>query len=119
MNVVLIGGYPKGFHEAFHIKTKSGKVLRGILNKLDFKPVLFNLWKNQEEENARVLKDFTKKQLNEFIKNDFVLIALGRYIEKSLRDNQFDCYYLPHPASRNIKDIKTLEKGLLKLSSLD
>jgi len=28
---ILIGGHPKGFKEPFHIKTKSGKILRKIL----------------------------------------------------------------------------------------
>jgi len=44
MKIVLIGGYPKGFDEPFHIKTKSGKILRKITNDLNMNPIFFDLF---------------------------------------------------------------------------
>jgi hypothetical protein len=115
MKVVLIGGHPKGYDRPFHNKTKSGRVLEKIFKKLKFYPELFNLWSNQEEEDSRILSKLTKERLNDFINKKYKLVTLGRYIEKCLRDNNFNSDYLPHPASRDIKYIKKLETGLLKL----
>jgi len=113
--VVLIGGFPKGFDKPFHIKTKSGKVLRKILVELKINPNLFNLWKNQKEEDTRILSKYTKARLSDFVDKKYTLIALGRYIEKVVKDNGYECDYLPHPASRDAKYIKVLEEGLSKL----
>ncbi len=114
MKIVLIGGYPKGFKEPFHIKTKSGRVLHKITDELEITPVLFDLWKTEEEENARTLTKATKSKLNRYIRENYKLIALGRYIEKELIDNKFTCEYLPHPASRDKKYIINLKEGLKK-----
>lgn len=89
MKIVLIGGHPKGFDRPFHIKTKSGKVLRKIFEKLRIKPKLFNLWNNQKEEDSRILPRLTKEKLGQFINGKYKLVALGRYIEKCLKDNGF------------------------------
>jgi hypothetical protein len=115
MKIVLIGGYPKGFEEPFHIKTRSGKILHKITDQLQNKPIFFDLWENKEEEDARILTDKTKSALNKFVKNSHKLIALGRYIEEVLVKNNFMCEYLPHPASRDKKFVLQLEKGLLKI----
>lgn len=113
--LVLIGGYPKGYDEPFHIKTKSGKVLRKIVSDLRIEPIYFDLWKDEEEENSRILNKNVKKELSNFIENNYILIALGRYIEKALVDNNCKCIYLPHPASRDIKYQKKLKDGLIKI----
>ena len=115
MKIVLIGGHPKGFKEPFDIKTKSGKVLREIIRKLNMNPVFFDLWNNQKEEDERIIKPSTNKNLLGFIKNKYTLIALGRYIEKAILDKGYKCKYLPHPASRDIKYIKLLKGELAKL----
>lgn len=115
MKIVLIGGHPKGFDEPFHIKTKSGKVLRKILDEIDFKPELFNLWRNQSEENSRTISKYTKTNLKKYLNSEYKIVALGRYIEREIKDNGFDCDYLPHPASRDKKYIQQLKEGLLKL----
>lgn len=113
--IVLIGGHPKGYNVPFHPKTKSGRVLRKIIAETGSNPVLFNLWKNQKEEDSRKLGKKTKNELHYFSKSNFKIIALGRYIEETLAKNGFSCGYLPHPASRNYKYIKTLKKGLTKI----
>ena len=82
MKIVLIGGYPKGFDEPFHIKTVSGRILRKIVSELDFDPIYFDLWDTKEEENSRKLSVKTKRKLQEFEKRDYILISLGKYIEK-------------------------------------
>lgn len=116
--IVLIGGYPKGFKEPFHIKTKSGRILHKITDELEISPLLFDLWKNKEEENARTLTKATKSKLNSYISDNYKLIALGRYIEKELVNNNFICEYLPHPASRDKKFIVRLKEGLNKYKGL-
>ena len=113
--IVLIGGYPKGFKEPFHIKTKSGRVLHKITDELKINPTFFDLWNNKEEEESRIFTKGTILALNKFIKNNYKLIALGRYIEKELVNNKFVCEYLPHPASRDKKYIVALKNGLLKI----
>ena len=85
--IILIGGYPKGFDEPFHIKTRSGKILRKITDDLKICPIFFDLWANQNEEDLRKLNKLTKDKLSKFINNDYILIALGRYIEKAIIDN--------------------------------
>jgi hypothetical protein len=116
MKLVLIGGYPKGFKEPFHTKTKSGRVLHKITNELQIKPALFDLWESKEEEDSRKLSIKKILSLNKFIKNNYKLVALGRYIEETLVKNGFACEYLPHPASRDKKFLLQLKKGLNKFS---
>ena len=115
MKLVLIGGHPKGFQEPFHIKTKSGKILRTITQNLKMNPIFFDLWNNQKEEDVRKLSKITKKKLLHFTKNGYTLIALGRYIEEALINNDYTCIYLPHPASRDEKYITILKSGLKKM----
>jgi hypothetical protein len=112
MRIVLIGGYPKGYHEPFHIKTTSGRILRKIVSELDFDPIYFDLWNTKEEEDSEKLDITTKNKLNEFKFNRYTLISLGKYIEKVLIDNGIDSEYLPHPASRDKKYIDILKNGL-------
>lgn len=111
----MIGGYPKGFDEPFHPKTKSGRVLRKLTEELKLKPIFFDLWQNKEEEDKRILSEKTVSALNNFVKENYKLIALGRYIEEALMKNNFACQYLPHPASRDKKFLLQLKKGLQNL----
>jgi hypothetical protein len=115
MKIILIGGHPKGFQEPFHPKTVSGRILRKIVNEIDIKPIYFDLWKNEEDENSRILSIDVKNELNNFLKKKYKLISLGRYIEKALRDNGIDSKYLPHPASRDKKYVEVLREGLKNL----
>lgn len=114
MKIALVGGYPKGFNEPFHIKTKSGRVLHNIIDKLKLKPILFDLWNNKDEEDSRILSQKTIDFLRKFIRDGNKIIALGRYIEQTLVKNGLLCEYLPHPASRDKKFILQLKKGLIK-----
>lgn len=126
MKTILIGGYPKGFDEPFHIKTTSGRILRKIVDEINadtprqknhkggpiINPIYFDLWKTKEEEDARKLDLKIKKQLQKFISDGHLLISLGKYIEKVLLDNDIISEYLPHPASRDKKYIDILKAGL-------
>ncbi len=114
MKLVLIGGYPKSFEEPFHIKTRSGRVLRKITDDLNIKPEFFDLWKNKKEEGARVLSNKTISRLKKLITSDYKLVALGRYMEEALIKNNLVCEYLPHPASRDKKFLLQLQNGLRK-----
>jgi len=113
--VVLIGGHPKGYDKPFHIKTKSGKVLRKILNDLNINSEIFNLCRNQFEEDSRVLSKYKKVKIKKYANEKYKVVALGRYIEKVIKDSGFNCEYLPHPASRDKKYINQLRNGLSKL----
>ncbi len=113
MKLILIGGYPKGFDEPFHPKTASGRILRKIVTELKLNPIYFDLWNTKQEEDSRKLSIKVKKQLHEFEKEGYILISLGRYIEKVLLDNQINSHYLPHPASRDKKYIDLLRGGLI------
>lgn len=110
--IVLIGGYPKGYDEPFHIKTTSGRVIRKIVDELKIDPIYFDLWDSKEEEDSRKLGVKTKKKLLEFEQQKFVLISLGKYIEKVLTENKITTQYLPHPASRDKKYVEMLKVGL-------
>lgn len=117
MKIVLVGGYPKGFDIPFHPKTASGRILRKIVSDLEIDAIYFDLWENKPEEDARKLKTNIKKELLSFESEGHVLIALGRYIEKVLADNDIKSHYLPHPASRDKKYIDILRGGLRKKKS--
>ena len=110
--IVLIGGYPKGYNEPFHVKTTSGRILRKIVTDLNMDPIYFDLWNSKEEEDSRKLGVKTKKKLVEFEKQGFILISLGKYIEKVLIENKIKTQYLPHPASRDKKYVEMLRAGL-------
>lgn len=112
MKIALIGGYPKGFYEPFHIKTTSGRILRKIVNELRIEPIYFDLWETKEEEDLGKLSTKTKRKLREFEKGGYILISLGKYIEKVLIDNNIKSQYLPHPASRDKKYIDILKSGI-------
>ncbi len=112
MKIVLIGGYPKGFDEPFHIKTVSGRILRKIVCELKLEPIYFDLWNSKEEEDSRELSVQTRKKLKSFETNGYNLISLGRYIEKVLSENNINSEYLPHPASRDKKYVELLKEGL-------
>jgi hypothetical protein len=117
--IVLIGGYPKGYDEPFHPKTTSGRILRKIVLDLSIDPIYFDLWNSKEEEDSRVLDKATKNKLMKFEKDGYVLISLGKYIEKVLIENGVKSQYLPHPASRDGKYVDMLRKGLQLLVKAD
>ena len=117
--IVLIGGYPKGYDEPFHIKTTSGRILRKIVGELKIDPIYFDLWNSKEEEDSRKLSNKTKKILLEFEKGSYILISLGKYIEKVLSESGIKTQYLPHPASRDKKYIDILKAGLESISNIN
>ncbi len=114
--LILIGGYPKGYSEPFHIKTTSGRILRKIVNELKLNPIYFDLWDTKEEEDSRIISVKNKNKLKRFKSDGYTLISLGKYIEKVLVDNNIDSEYLPHPAARDKKYVDMLRIGL-KLKS--
>ena len=114
--LVLIGGYPKGYSEPFHIKTHSGRILQGILMKNNIDAILFDLWKDENEENKELLSSEIKLKLLDYSKKKYSLIALGRRVERVLNNYSIPCKYLPHPASRNKTHVIDLEQGLISLN---
>lgn len=114
--LLLIGGYPKGYEVPFHPNTVSGRILRGMLKKNNLAAVLFDLWGNAKEENSEKLSSEVKLKLLEYCKGGFVLVALGRRVERVLKGYSLPCSYLPHPASRSKKLRLCLEKGLKELN---
>jgi hypothetical protein len=117
MKLLLIGGHPKGFDKPFHEKTHSGRILRKITAKLNIEHIFFDLWNNQTEQNLGIIGKDTIKELSNYIKRNYTLIALGKFTERSLIEEHIPCVYLPHPASRNHKYVIKLEKELLKYNT--
>ena len=116
--LILIGGHPKGFKRPFHEKTKSGKVLRKMIGEpIEGVFEFFDLWENQEQQDLGIVSKSIIEKLNIFLKKNYILIALGRFTEKALNENEINCTYLPHPASRRQKDILKLKNNLQKLVS--
>ncbi len=113
--LLLIGGYPKGYDEPFHIKTASGRILRRILKKNDIQAVLFDLWENEKEENNEKLCSKISLKLSAYHKEGFIFVALGRRVQRVLNNYSFSCNYLPHPASRSKKFVLQMENGLKEL----
>ncbi len=113
---ILIGGHPKGFEEPFHSKTKSGKILRKIIGEPQSGLFsFFDLWENQEQQDLGVIDKKIIKELKDLLNKKHKLIALGRFTEKALVENNIECLYLPHPASRRNEDKIKLEKSLREL----
>ena len=116
--LILIGGHPKGFEKPFHAKTKSGRVLRKMIGE-PTKDVFqfFDLWENQKQQDKGKVDKLVKRKLNNFLKKNHTLVALGKFTETALVENGIKCTYLPHPASRRQKDVLKLKKNLKKLVS--
>lgn len=112
MRLVLVGGNPKGHSVPFYEGTKSGKVLRHILDRHGIKPILFDLWLDAEEERKGELSVETLQKINGFIFAGDTVIALGTRQYRKLHPYFAKVQYLPHPASRRASDIRKLERGL-------
>ena len=116
MRILLIGSHPKGFNEPFHPNTRSGKILRSILDENSSSYIFFDLWEDEKDQlSGKVSKD-TLASLHAYLQNDFQLIALGRIVEKALTKHEITHRYLPHPASRRKSDQELLKVALKKLS---
>jgi len=108
--LVLIGGNPKGFNEAFHPNTFSGKRLRRLLTELDLNCKLCDMTKNTNDVPSPQEITKLKKELQ-----GCKIVFLGRFVERHLRKHFPDGVYLPHPASRRKTDLQRLEDGLRNL----
>ena len=114
--LILIGGHPKGFKEPFHPETKSGKILRKMIGEpKEGSFCFFDLWENQEQQDLGIIDKKVIKELKTFLNRKFKLVALGRFTESALIENNIECIYLPHPASRRQVDVLKLKNSLLKL----
>ena len=121
MTALLIGGQPKGYDEPFSIQTRSGKILRGMVDRLIPDPFerlqrvyYADIWANQEEEDAKKFDSESITELWWLADEYWPPVALGRYQYNFLR-NQIrlpDIRYLPHPASRSQNKLKELFEGL-------
>lgn len=114
MKIVLIGGNPKGFDIPFHPSTRSGKILRDMIDKIELKCELVNMTINSDDvPTGNELMSLYRKY------KDFdVIVFLGRFVERECKWYFNKGVYLPHPASRRKKDLERLEKGLKKLKGL-
>jgi hypothetical protein len=116
MTILLIGGYPKGYDIPFHKKTRSGKILRKIIEENKINAKLLNLWGNEEQETKAIISQEIINQINSFRKTHHI-VALGRHQEKALIKHKTKCTYLPHPASWQPQDRKKLTEGLINLNA--
>ncbi len=124
---LMVGGNPLGHEEAFAPETHSGKILRKIVQELNLNAEYFDLWTNQEEENKGVISEEKGLALVDFYQNSWQIIALGTFVFTAIRLSRWKylceldvhrIIYLPHPASRNPRDIAKLKYGLEDLEKL-
>ena len=108
--IVLIGGNPKGYDIPFHPSTKSGKILREMIEKTGICCEIADMTINK---NDIPTDEEIKFLLTKF--KDYQVIFLGRFVEKRLKRHFPNGIYLPHPASRRKIDLTILEAGLKSL----
>ncbi|MDD4805096.1 MAG: hypothetical protein PHN69_08215 [Candidatus Pacebacteria bacterium] len=75
----------------------------------------FDLWEDQKQQDLGIVDEKVIKELKIFLKKRHKLIALGRFTERALIENNIECIYLPHPASRRQTDVLKLKTSLIKL----
>ena len=116
-SIILIGGHSKGFVNPFDERTLSGKRIRKIVAELGLTQRVgyLDLWRNAEEEKKGFIEPLVRGLLSRlFEAGSHILIPLGKYVERRLKEAGFHLLALPHPASRRKKDLVTLKKGLKK-----
>jgi hypothetical protein len=117
--IIVIGAHPKGYLYPFHRGTKSGKVLRKILNTHGIDATLLNLWKDQAEMDIGIISREKLSEISSHSGDGCRIVVVGRYMYGRLRKQigpGTTLHYLPHPSARSKRYIETLELGLVKLS---
>lgn len=129
--ILLVGGNPLGHSIPFDPQTKSGKVLRGLVDELGINAEYFDIWKNPEDEHQLYQDSDVLRTLIRYQKAGWIIVALGkkvqgamnRYVEWSKDRYDYDrnlkYVSLPHPAARRVRDLQNLRKGLEKLVKKD
>lgn len=125
--ILLIGGNPLGYREPFDERTKSGKVLRGLVAELGLSAKYFDLWKNPEQEADIYMDSDVLRRLIGFQRAGWTLVALGSKVQSALR--QYNAWKeedllpkplkfisLPHPAARRRVDLQKLKRGLKRIA---
>lgn len=107
---LFIGGYPKGYEEAFSICSHSGKILWGLVRELGLTALAFDLWEDDIEERKGYIFLSEREQLENFRKEGFTLIALGKHVANSCLKAGIKVEYMPHPARHS----KLLKQRLLE-----
>jgi hypothetical protein len=121
MKILIIGGHPKGYRKAFSPKTRSGKILHGLLDRHGIRAILMDLWKDEQQEKAGFISKHTLRKIHSKHVQGYRIIVVGRYMFNQLSrqlHRQFDIHYLPHPASRTRRDRLRLEAGLKNYAGL-
>jgi alkanesulfonate monooxygenase SsuD/methylene tetrahydromethanopterin reductase-like flavin-dependent oxidoreductase (luciferase family) len=119
MKLLLVGGNPKGYEEAFDPETLSGRRLRAIVKQVGADAEYLDLWADAKEEREESFSEekFWKIWVAEY-EDGRTVIGLGRKVAKALEHwsfmgpRPFDFVPLPHPASRRPIDWKRLREGL-------
>jgi hypothetical protein len=117
--IIVIGAHPKGYPYPFHQDTRSGKVLRKILNANRIDATLLNLWNDREGMDIGIISKEKLSEISSHHSDGRRIAVVGRYMYDRLRKQigpDTALHYLPHPSSRSKRYIETLERGLVKLS---
>ncbi len=115
MKLLLIGGHPKGYAIPFHPNTRSGKVLRGIIDEHKIEAEIIDLWEDDEGQSKALISQGMLDIIGKY-QGGSCVVALGRWVEKALIKHGVECVYLPHPASWQPGDREKLTEGIIRLN---
>ena len=124
MKALLVGGNPKGHRIPFHPKTRSGVILRRLVEKTHLDAKYLNLFPNPAAEKRGYVPDRVLWRIAfEGFDEGREIVALGRIVEAAIKRNRPHfpqalphIVYLPHPASRRRSAINRLRAGLLRIA---
>lgn len=114
--LLIIGGNPKGHQKAFSPKTRSGRILHGLLTRHQILADVMDLWKDAEQERIGDIRPRIIQEIEEKCIQGYRVIVVGRYMHRQLTRQlrrPIAVHYLPHPASRTRRDRLRLENGLV------
>ena len=106
--VLILGEHDKGFRVPFSRQTVSGRRLRDMLNEIGGPYKLDNVFLFDGKT--------TKPQDLPLICEPYqTIVALGKVAKAECDRQGINATYLPHPAARSAKQLRTLKDGLQKI----
>lgn len=120
MKALLVGGNPRGHRIPFHPKTRSGRILRRLVQETNLDVKYLNLFPNPNAEKRGYVPDKVLWKIAfEGFEEGRTVVALGRVVQAAIKRNHSHfpqalppILYLPHPACRSKAAMRRLRAGL-------